>query len=224
MTASTKPVSRAKLLALIAQLQEQRESERHTLARRLHDELGGLLAATRMALSNLQARAAAGPRAAVTESLAAAEQQLVLALAIERHAVEGLRPGLLEHFGPAAALQAHFEQGCRASGLSLQLTVPAEPLPLAPPAALALYRVGEAVLARAANCGARYVDLSLQRRGRSCTLRIRHDGGEADPQTAIGFIGLQLLVARLGGRLSATRTRAAGFAVVARLPLQAPRR
>ena len=46
--------SREMLASLVGMLQEQGERERAQLAHLLHDELGGLLAATRMALSRLQ--------------------------------------------------------------------------------------------------------------------------------------------------------------------------
>ena len=130
------------------------ENLRAEQARQLHGELGGILASARLILSTLGT-------APDPETLARLDARLAEALAIKQRVVESLRPGLLEHFGPGAALTSHFETKCRAAGVAFQADVPfGLPVP-APVDGILLYRVGEAALALALDDAVLTIHLSV---------------------------------------------------------------
>lgn len=126
---------------VIAALLDQAEEEKAALARALHGELGGALAAARLSLSAL--RDGAAPAAPLLSRL---ESQLSAALAVKQRLIDVLRPGLLDHFGAGIALSSHAETACRDAGVAFEASV-ATDLPRLPPAlAILLFRVGVSAL------------------------------------------------------------------------------
>src|SRR5579872_5609289 len=95
------------LSAFSSHLQARAELEKSQLARKLHDELGGLLTAAKMDLSWLQSRLSPGQEKPVQDRLAQLGSVLDEAMDLKRRIVEQLRPSLLEHFGLATAIRAH---------------------------------------------------------------------------------------------------------------------
>lgn len=205
----------SELLAAIASLQSELEAERGHLAHLLHGELGGLLAAARMELS--RQRQALPPQAAAP--LAEVERQLTLALELKRDLVESLRPGLLEHFGLAAALRAQFERRCEAAQVALALALPQATPALAPEPMLVLYRIAGRLLEAAIAGGARAVSLQLQLEPGGLCLRVGQDS-EAAPlaATSAGY-AQQLWLERLGGSYRLGSTPEAKSVSELRLPL-----
>ena len=110
------------LAALSNHLQALSEREKSELARKLHDELGGLLTAAKMDLSWLQSRLEG---AAIQERLAQLGGVLDEAMDLKRRVVEELRPSLLDHFGLPTALRAYVESTC-AQGGTAALTITIE--------------------------------------------------------------------------------------------------
>jgi len=202
--------SREMLASLVGMLQEQGERERAQLAHLLHDELGGLLAATRMALSRLQRDDVLAGAADVQATLAELEAHLTQAFDVKRRAVEALRPGILDHFGLGVALPSLYEQRCRDAGVQLVVNV-ARDLPVLPPErAIALYRVGEFALARILRAGPRLVELALDSAAGVYAFGLRHDGADEGFETAPEFAGLALWLARLQGGLAIQRAASSG--------------
>lgn len=129
-------------------LQSTQESERAALARRLHDELGGLLTAARMDLSWLRARLEQVGDEAMRQKAASIDAGLSEAMNLKRGVVDRLRPALLDHFGLATALQAHCEEACRRAGVPCDVQVDEEISAMPPDLALALFRASEWALQR----------------------------------------------------------------------------
>src|SRR5260370_41383468 len=92
------------LSALSNHLQALSEREKSDLARKLHDEPGGLLTAAKMDLSWLQARLEG---AAIQERLAQLGGVPGEAQEQQRRDVDEPRPSLLSPFGPPTAPGAH---------------------------------------------------------------------------------------------------------------------
>src|SRR5512137_3019278 len=82
---------------LLAHLQQRAEEERQRLARMLHHDVSGMLAAARMDLSRLIAREAADGDAA--EQLRRVDQLLAQVIGDARAEMKRLRPALIDHFG-----------------------------------------------------------------------------------------------------------------------------
>src|SRR5579864_3596745 len=104
------------LSALSNHLQALSEREKSELARKLHDELGGLLTAAKMDLSWLQSRLEG---AVIQDRLSQLGGVLDEAMDLKRRVVEELRPSLLDHFGLPTALRAYVESTCSKEGLQV---------------------------------------------------------------------------------------------------------
>ena len=210
--------AREQLAVLVGRLQEQGERDRGAVARLLHDELGGLLAVARMTLSRARRDGAVSDDADLQEALAELEAQLAQAFDVKRRAVDQLRPGLLDHFGAGVALPALYEPACRDAGVQLAVSVARELPALAPERAIALYRIGEAALARMLGAGARHIELALEAVDGGCVLGLRHDGADEGFDTAPEFEGYALWLARLQGQLAVQRATPSGCYLRASLP------
>lgn len=163
-------------------------------ARLLHGELGGLLVAARMGLASLGS-------APEPSAVAAIDAQLAAALAVKQRVEDSLHPGLLEHFGPGAALAAHFEATCRTAGASLQVDVAAGlPMPAAEDA-IRLYRAGEGALALALQNGAASVQLVVTAVSASLVLSVIADGLRSSGGDSTGIDVLARWLHARGGRL-----------------------
>jgi signal transduction histidine kinase len=141
-----KPTSGSPDGELASWLQSTQETERAALARRLHDELGGLLTAARMDLSWLRARLEQLGDDSMRQKATAIDSGLSEAMNLKRGVVDRLRPALLDHFGLPTALQAHCEDVCRRAGVPCDVQVSEEIADLPSDLALALFRASELAL------------------------------------------------------------------------------
>ena len=111
----------ARAAELCTHLQDYVEKEKAELARRLHDELGGLLTAAKMDLSWLQSRME--DASMLRQRLDQLGNVLDEAMDLKRRVVEELRPSLLDHFGLPTALRAHVESVCSKAGLDCEVAL-----------------------------------------------------------------------------------------------------
>src|SRR5690606_25973960 len=135
--------------SLASRLQEAAEAERAALARELHDELGGLLTASKMDIAWVRGRL--GPDdAALREQLARVLQQLDQGIIAKRRIVEGLRPTTLSNFGLATAARQLTQQVAERAGWELELQLPEIDPQLPEEIEVALFRVLQESLTNAA--------------------------------------------------------------------------
>jgi signal transduction histidine kinase len=191
------------LSALSNHLQSLAEKEKSTLARTLHDELGGLLTAAKMDLSWLQSRV---DTPAYQERLAQLGSVLDEAMSLKRRVVEDLRPSLLDHFGLATALRAYVDSACAKAGLQADIHVPEDCGPIPKEIAIALFRIVQEGLSNIIrHAGARRVRLDLTSDGANYAFTLSDDGSgfdQKDPGAPWphGIMGMQQRVRALGGR------------------------
>jgi signal transduction histidine kinase len=192
------------LSALSNHLQALSEREKSDLARKLHDELGGLLTAAKMDLSWLQARLEG---AAIQERLAQLGSVLDEAMDLKRRVVEELRPSLLDHFGLPTALRAYVESTCAKAGLASQIVVEHACESMSKDSTIALFRVVQEGLSNIIrHAQAKTVKLELSGDERHCIVILTDDGHGFDagsPQTrwSHGLMGMRQRAEALGGRL-----------------------
>jgi signal transduction histidine kinase len=130
---------------LAAHVQGQFEAEKARIARRLHGDVAGMLAAARMDLSRLAG--AHADDAGLREQVARVDQILEAVIQNARSEMQRLHPALLDHFGLSAALRHLVEQACRAVGAEYTLELPDyADARVSAPMALAAYRAVEALL------------------------------------------------------------------------------
>jgi len=88
-----------------------------------------------------------GAATEVQERLARARTALGVAIDLNRRMIEELRPTLLDNFGLIAALKWHFKEACKSANIACEQHLP-EPSPtFSAPAAIALYRIAQTLIA-----------------------------------------------------------------------------
>jgi len=223
------------LNAQLRREQEQRErlaasDERARIARELHDVVAhsvGVMVVQAQGARNVLDRDPERAR----EALRSIEDTGRAALADVRRAL-----GVLREPGGGAArepqpgiddLDALADQA-RVTGLAVDLAVEGPSRPLPAGVGLSAYRiVQEALTNTIRHAGAAHVTIAVRYGERDLALDITDDGsgrGDGDgngDRAGHGLVGMRERVAAYGGDLSAGPRRAGGFAVHARIPLEA---
>jgi signal transduction histidine kinase len=214
----------AELSALSDHLQQLTEKEKASLARELHDELGGVLIAVKMDVTWLQRRAASSDpemQARWTRLI----QMLEEGVDVKRRIVENLRPSLLDTMGLLPAVHWITQETCRHAGLDYAERYPDQPLQLSEEAAITVFRlVQESLTNIVKHAGAKVVRVELAIEECHLALIIEDDGVgiEARRRDAIGSHGLATMrhrVRSFGGSLQIDTPVAGGTRLRALLPL-----
>src|SRR6202012_694027 len=103
------------LVELSTHLQNVAEREKASLARELHDELGGLLVGARMDISWAEQHLTAGV-VDMKQRLNRVQQNLSGGIDLKRRIIEELRPTLLDNVGFIAALRWQLKESCARAG------------------------------------------------------------------------------------------------------------
>jgi signal transduction histidine kinase len=210
------------LSALSTHLQAISEREKSDLARKLHDELGGLLTAAKMDLSWLQSRLEG---AVIQERLAQLGGVLDEAMDLKRRVVEELRPSLLDHFGLPTALRAYVESTATKAGLEVDIRMDHACEGLSKDTAISLFRVvqeGLSNIIRHAN--ARHVKLEMSGDKHHCRITLADDGQGFDADSpqfrwSPGLLGMRQRAEGLGGRLQMESNLGSGTRLRVEVPL-----
>ncbi len=201
--------------------------ERRRIARELHDVIGHSISvmgvqagAVRSVLHEDQRRE--------RETLFAVEQTGREAVGEMRRLLGLLRTDSDGGDGPTPTLR-RIEQlvsDTRDAGLAVHISVRGDLAQLPPGVDLAGYRIVQEALTNVLKHapGAR-VDATLTRSDRALEIEVIDDGGRAPPakagQAGHGLLGMRERTSLYGGELKAERRAAGGFAVHARIPLEA---
>ncbi len=199
------------LSALSSHLQNVRETEKSSLARELHDELGGLLVATKMDLMWLRRKLDNGDPQLV-ERWNRVLKSLEEGVELKRRIIENLRPTLLDNLGLVAALHWLVGETARRSGLACNETYAEEDYSdLSPEANITIYRVVQECLTNVMkHARATKVDVELRSNEDQVHLIVQDNGqGIAAHRVGVsqsyGIASMQHRVSALGGTLSIQR-------------------
>jgi signal transduction histidine kinase len=209
------------LSELSTHLQELAEKEKSELARRLHDELGGLLTAAKMDLSWMQTRITEPPYGA---RLAQLGTVLDDAMDLKRRVVEELRPSLLDHFGLPTALRAHVEAVCTKASLQHEVVMSEDAETIPKECAIALFRVIQEGLTNIVrHAKARQVRLALTSDDSRYLLLLIDDGAgmRLDDERfrwSHGLAGMRQRVQAMGGHFAIESSPAAGTTLRIEVP------
>jgi signal transduction histidine kinase len=210
---------------LANRLQSVREEERASLAREIHDALGGALTGIKLDMSATISRLRLGEQdAAITrlqESSAAVDETI---RSLRRIASE-LRPPLIDHLGLAAAAGAFAREFAQRLGVSLSVDIQAPDLLLPPDARIALFRIVQESftnIARHANASA--IALSLIHRDGEVTIEIKDDGQGfstegIESRRSFGLLGMRERARLLGASMSIDSAPGQGTTVRVCYPL-----
>src|SRR4030095_11695773 len=157
----------AMLFHLSSSLQKVAEREKAALARELHDELGGLLVATKIDVSWLRKRETDNSEATNLRwdrVLRCLDEGLTL----KRRVIESLRPTLLDNVGLVAALRWLTDETLRRQGINCEEQYPESMPELSPDARIAVFRVIQECL----------TNIVKHAKAKSVLLRVTADAGK----------------------------------------------
>ena len=216
----------AELSALSSHLQQLSEKEKASLARELHDELGGLLIAAKMDVSWLQKRLPdASPE--VQSRWTRVNKVLDDGVAFKRRTVESLHPTLLDNIGLVSALQWITQETCTRAGLHYTEVYPDVDLQLIEDAAIMVFRlVQESLINIVKHARATEVRLEVAVRDDALVILIEDNGAGIDTDrgeapAAHGLATLRHRASSFGGSYEIDSAPQGGTRVRVRLPLAA---
>ncbi|MGA8708956.1 MAG: CHASE3 domain-containing protein [Steroidobacteraceae bacterium] len=215
----------SELSALSSHLQQLSEKEKASLARELHDELGGLLIAAKMDVSWLQKRSSTAGDPDIQNRWVRVLKVLDEGVDFKRRIVERLRPTLLDNMGLLPAVRWITEETCTRAGLHCTEAYPEmEPL-LADDAAIMVFRlVQEALTNIVKHARASEVTVQIAVSDTELTVVVADNGVgiASDRRDAIGSHGLATMrhrVRSFGGNLEIETMVPSGTRLRSRLPL-----
>ena len=222
--------SREQLRQLSSHLQAAREEERARMSREIHDELGGSLTGLKMDVTRLAKQAEMltpdqlRERAVTMASLIDSTVQMV------RRIASDLRPGILDDFGLAAAIEWQLQEFCERAGLDFEYESNLEELDLDldPVSTTALFRLFQEALTNVArHAQATRVTARLQAGEDELILELRDNGrgirtGELVNSKSLGLLGMRERVQQLDGELTINGAPGQGTTVLIRVPLAQP--
>ncbi len=212
------------LMELSTHLQNISEREKASLARELHDELGGLLVGARMDISWAEQHLTKDNQD-LKHRLNRVQQNLAAGVDLKRRIIEELRPTLLDNVGLFAALRWQMKVTCVEAGIKCTESYPHEEPRFRSEAAIALFRIAQEAFSNILkHSQSKTADISLDMDEEALLMRIADDGiGMPEGQfTAIGSHGLASMrhrVRALGGRLDVRSPASGGTMLIVQIPV-----
>jgi len=212
------------LVELSTHLQNVAEREKASLARELHDELGGLLVGARMDISWAEQHLAADD-ADLKVRLNRVQQSLAAGVDLKRRIIEELRPTLLDNVGLFAALRWQMKETCGSAGLKCIESYPDEEPRFRSEASIALFRIAQEAFSNILkHAGAKTADISLDMDDETLLLRIADDGigipvGQFMAIASHGLASMRHRVRALGGRLDVRSPASGGTLLIVQIPI-----
>ena len=214
----------AELAGLSHYLQRMQEDEKAKIAREIHDELGGTLAAAKIDLQLLSDKLTGGDpqRARLARVMSAIDDTIQ----VKRRIIEDLRPTLLDNLGIGAALKWQCSQFAKRWETPCRIELVDPNLRLSPTYSIAFYRVVQEALTNITKYAkAKSVAVSLLRDGGNWIVRIADDGIGIDTAkrhnpTAHGLLSMRERARALGGEFSVKGQAGLGTVVEIRVPVE----
>ncbi len=209
----------ADLQELSTRLLRAQESERRSLARELHDEIGQSLSAILMEAEGAEC---AEQPADAREHLAAIRRLAERTVKEVRDLALLLRPSMLDDLGLIPALHWHARETSKRTGLRVAVTASEDTDDLPEEHKTCIYRsIQEAVNNSAQHANARAVEVVVRRQPGSVSFSVQDDGAGFDPHFArgLGLLGMEERVRRLGGAVTIDSQPGRGTRITAELPI-----
>ncbi len=214
--------SREELRALTDNLMTSQEDERRRLARELHDDVS-----QRMALLDMECEAGLQDLGSDVAS-ARAKLEGVRARIAEisqdvRTLSHRLHPSIIEHLGPAAALESLLDEFARRDGMLVTFFTQNVPENIPLDVGTGLYRIAQEALRNVAkHAGRAHVKLSLTAADHHLNLEVADSGVGFDAQASrpgLGLVSMKERARLIGATLSVHSEPRQGTRVDVRIPL-----
>lgn len=212
--------SQVELQQLSARLVDAQETERRSISRELHDEIGQALGALLVDIGRLSASLSNGePK--LREQLDHMKSVAERSFQAVRNIALLLRPSMLDDLGLAAAVEWLGREVSRNS--PIEVAVESENLPddLPDDYKICIYRLAQEALNNAVrHSGARNAKIRVEQSAGNIVVRVTDDGQGFDParKRGLGLLGMEERVRRLGGTLRVESEPGKGAIVIAKLP------
>ena len=213
------------LRALSSYLLHVQEEERRTIARELHDELGGTLSAVKLDIVMGRDAAAKLSDEKSVGRLQRAHKSIDSAIQFTRRLIEDLRPTLLDNLGLDAALRAKAAHFSERTGCICTILLPDGELALTSAQSTALYRVCQEALTNVMKYAkATRVTITLTNDGSQWKLVFVDDGVGIDATRSgrvisHGLLGMRERLLALGGTFDIRGSVGEGTTLSATFPV-----
>lgn len=207
-------------------LLQAQETERRSIARELHDEIGQTLTAVKMNLQAMQRATGLSAQASILdESVTIIEHALhkVRNLSLDLH------PSLLDDLGLVPALRWYMHRQAERAGFSVTVVADSLEAHLPPHLEIVCFRIVQEALTNVArHARARHVFVELRQRDSQLELVVRDDGIGFDVPSALerathgaslGLRGMEERVTLVGGQVEIESVLTHGTEIRARFPL-----
>jgi len=213
--------SRHQLQQLSARLVDAQETERRSISRELHDEIGQALGALMVDLGRLS-NSLGGDRPEVKAQLD--NMKTVTGRTIEsvRNIALLLRPSMLDDLGLVSALEWQGREVSRNSEVEVEVQSENVSDSLPDEYRICVYRLVQEALNNAVkHSGAKNAKVIVRQTPQSITVQISDDGKGFTPERTrgMGLLGMEERVKRLAGILKVEAKQGQGVTVKAELPL-----
>lgn len=218
-------VSQQELRQLSQQLMRMTEQERSRISREIHDQLGQSLTAIKMELSNARRKLASDPEETSRHMDAATELANQMVTLVRRIAAN-LRPGVLDDFGLAAAIDWHVADFHEKTGIQCETNLEIDEDLLDANQTTSAFRITQEALTNVArHAQASHVTINAHIAEDEFVIEIVDNGQGFDMskarQASLGMLGMRERAAELGGAIKVTSAVGEGTTVCLVLPLRA---
>ncbi len=215
---------RQQLHALAAHLQQVREDERKMVARDLHDQIGQILTAIKMDLT-WALRRLTPSNGEVHDRLDGSIKLINEGVHSVRKICSGLRPGILDDLGLAAAIEWQAKEFGTRTGISCGVTFPPGELRPDGDRDTAIFRIFQECLTNVArHAEAQSVRTCLYEQDENLMLVVADDGkgfSESEVAGSLGVLGMKERAQACGGSVKVSSALRRGTTVTVRIPLHA---
>lgn len=212
------------LQALAERLRQVREEERKMVARDLHDDIGQILTAIKMDMTWV-VRHLPKSKDEVHQRLSGSIELLNDGVQSVRRICSGLRPGVLDDLGLAAAIEWQANEFASRTGIPCQVTAPPGELRLDGDRATAVFRIFQECLTNVArHAEAQSVRASLDQHDESLMLIVEDDGKgfrESEVAGSLGILGMKERAQVFGGSVLVSSFPGNGTKITVKIPLHA---
>jgi PAS domain S-box-containing protein len=222
-------LQKEQLRALAERLQWVREEDRKRVARDLHDQIGQILTAIKMDMTWMT-RHLPESEGEVLARLTESIQLINDGVKSVRTICSGLRPGVLDDLGLAAAIEWQASEFAARNGVRCEVSVPPVDLHLDGDRATAAFRIFQECLTNVIrHAQAKSVRVSLCQEEENILLVVEDDGigfCESDLSNSLGSLGLLGMKERAqfcGGDVQISSSPGNGTTVAVRVPVDTPR-
>jgi PAS domain S-box-containing protein len=222
-------LQREQLRALAERLQWVREDDRKQVARDLHDQIGQILTAIKLDMTWMTRHL---PESA-GEVLARLKESIQLindGVKAVRAICSGLRPGVLDDLGLAAAIEWQANDFAARNGIPCLVSVPPVDLHLDGDRATATFRIFQECLTNIIrHAQAKSVRIALYQQEESILLIVEDDGigfhesGFSNTLGSLGLLGMKERAQFCGGDVQISTSPGNGTTITVRVPVDIPR-